>query len=845
MVRCNGAHGRLLALLLALPHLAPARALLSRALNSTSADLFTAWPGVLYIETLRLNQPDFVCTATLLAYDVLVTSPSCFDGVDRTADADFDGATSTLAPRPVFAGDAARTLVGHTLRHAYVDTPSVEGGRLSVVKINRSAAGLALPLRPLTVFDGQLYPPVEGLALAYGPASVTRLSEVTFAYAGVRELKAAPVRVDALGSVSAPVGRCGYTLTGGVLATNKPLDDSEAWTALCGNLGDMGAPILVRDTRALGQHQEAGSAANSGYGNWSAAGAPLFGAPPPAASSSTSPADPAAAGGGVWRVAGVFVTADTLYPCATRTAVFTSLAFRGAWLDAAVQRLSHPSGAVDGPVCPSHTPTHTPVPSASPPPSPSPSPSLSPSPVPFHPASPPFPWLAVIVSVVGVLTCGGGLRYWRVHARSRPDASVRVLDAGALASLPKPTLDSRAVAGAEAAAAALAAALREGATATTAPTHHRAHWLAAAAARRDGGEQGAAPLVLVECGRFSRGGHERRHDPSGALPSSHDAGGGHPIPARSPCCPHAIAGGCGCAATAGAVAPRVRRPRSAPAARRRSVGGSRGGLQQQPHPPTTQHSARLLPGAVDDEACREVPGEEAQGLGAGGSSRSVGAMGSSRRIRFDAPVAAPGLLARSCTASSSSSADCALVLSAVAGGRGERVVEGALTRPRGGPELEESCEVRRSASSALAAVLIGGAGGRARRSVSAALPRRTTGAAVVRRLQARTATAAAGVAAQRRGGSAHADGADGDGDGGGGGDQPPSPGSSPASGLAYDMYAYAAALQPGGGDEVCDDGGGEADGVADEGGAEHVVDVDGGAERSAVPWEESSDEGEG
>jgi hypothetical protein len=94
MVRCNG---RLLALLLALPHLAPARALLSRALNSTSADLFMTWPGVLFIETLRLNQPDFVCTATMLAYDVLVTSPSCFDGVDRTADTDFDGADAAFS----------------------------------------------------------------------------------------------------------------------------------------------------------------------------------------------------------------------------------------------------------------------------------------------------------------------------------------------------------------------------------------------------------------------------------------------------------------------------------------------------------------------------------------------------------------------------------------------------------------------------------------------------------------------------------------------------------------------------------------------------------------------------
>lgn len=128
----------------------PARALISSQLNTSAPALFADWGAVVFIEPGTPDQPDFVCTATLVAPTVALTSPSCFDpATEAPQTATPGGLTLPLAPRPVFAGDAGRTLVGWAVEHAYVNRPSVEGDRLSVVRLELSPAGAALALRPL------------------------------------------------------------------------------------------------------------------------------------------------------------------------------------------------------------------------------------------------------------------------------------------------------------------------------------------------------------------------------------------------------------------------------------------------------------------------------------------------------------------------------------------------------------------------------------------------------------------------------------------------------------------------------------------------------------------------
>lgn len=469
-------------------------ALLSTQLNTTAA--FTDWSGLLFVEPLKVNQPDFVCSAVLLSPSVILTAPSCFDPViEAPRTAAFAGQTLPLTPRAVYAGDASRTLVGWTLEHTYVNTPSVEGDRLSVVRINRTTASLALGLQPMPLYDGQIYPPASGLVVSYGPDNVTALSAVMYTWSGVRALKSAPVVIDALGSVTSSVGRCGYPITGGVVVANKPtlVDPAAAdpYAYLCGNLGDIGAPVLLWDARPRGQFQEGGSAAGSGYGNWSAPGSALFST----GISST--------GGGRWAVAGVMVTADTLFPCATRQAVFTSAAWRAAWVDEWTQRFSRLGGAYDPPVCPSATPSRTAPPSISATPSSTPSPSVSPSPRPPPPPDPPkFPYIAVILSVAALLLCGSYAYWWRMYRRSHPLRSARVLDRGALRALPHPVFDSLEDFEAAAAREAQVAKARQGELASTAPDRpkYRGEFGAITAWRPrrsdecDEGEGGETPL---------------------------------------------------------------------------------------------------------------------------------------------------------------------------------------------------------------------------------------------------------------------------------------------------------------------------------------------------------------
>lgn len=398
---------------------------------------------MLFFETLLT--PDFVCTAALVAPTVLLTAPGCFDPITEapeTAPSDFDGGERPVAPRPVYAGDPARTLVGHMLAHAYVNTPSVEGGRLSVVRINRTSASLALGprLAPVQLFDGQVFPPAAGTVLGYGPDAVNETSAGVLAWSGVRALKAAPLTADELGVTSTGAGgrtntgRCGYPISGGTLKANRPavvdpVTGSDGYVALCGNLGDLGAPLLLWDARPPGSGQEGGAPSGGGYGNWSTPGAALFG------SGATT-----AGGGGSWKVAGVMVTADVLSPCAVGQAVFTSTAYRAVWIDAAVQRLAGGGGApYDPPVCPTATPSRTSPPSASPTPPPSATPSVSASPAPPPPPGPkPFPYWAVITAVLGSGLLYAGYRGWVTRQRSRPDRSARPLDTVALDALPKP-----------------------------------------------------------------------------------------------------------------------------------------------------------------------------------------------------------------------------------------------------------------------------------------------------------------------------------------------------------------------------------------------------------------------
>lgn len=205
----------------------------------------------MFLELGLPGQPDFVCTGAMIGAATLVTAPGCFDSVTEappTANADWVGAFAALAPYAVRAGDPGRTIVGYAASHRYVNAAGADGARLSVVNFTATAAAAAL-LTYLPLFTSPTSVPSDGTLLSFGPTFVAQTGAATYAWDGVRTLASAPAVIDSASTASARVGACGAYRSGGSLFLNRPADAAAAvnWPVLCGNLGDLGAALLLPD----------------------------------------------------------------------------------------------------------------------------------------------------------------------------------------------------------------------------------------------------------------------------------------------------------------------------------------------------------------------------------------------------------------------------------------------------------------------------------------------------------------------------------------------------------------------------------------------------------------------
>ena len=197
------------------------------------------------------GQPDFVCTGAMVGVSTLVTAPGCFDSVTEappTATDDWDGVFAVLAPYAVRAGDANRTVVGYAASHRYVNAAGADGGRLSVVNFTATSAAAQL-LSVLPLYTAPTSVPADGLLLSFGPTYVAQTGVDAYVWAGVRTLASAPGVIDSASTASARVGACGAYRSGGTLFLDRPADAAAAvdWPVLCGNLGDLGAALLLPD----------------------------------------------------------------------------------------------------------------------------------------------------------------------------------------------------------------------------------------------------------------------------------------------------------------------------------------------------------------------------------------------------------------------------------------------------------------------------------------------------------------------------------------------------------------------------------------------------------------------
>ena len=243
-------HRRLLALACALVCI---RAMESPLTVSNASALWAVWPHVVYVELGLAGQPDFICSGVMVGNASFLTAPACWNSALEapiTGLGDWAGGLRVLAPYRVFAGPN-RTLVGITAAHRYVNSPGTDGYRLSLVNMTRSHGADAIGLSAIPTLSSPVSVPAEGLVLSYGPYNVSQSGPATFAWAGVRGLKAVPALFDSSSTASLRVGACDTYRTGGSLFLNRAVDPSSTeafnYPYLCGNLGDMGAVVMVAD----------------------------------------------------------------------------------------------------------------------------------------------------------------------------------------------------------------------------------------------------------------------------------------------------------------------------------------------------------------------------------------------------------------------------------------------------------------------------------------------------------------------------------------------------------------------------------------------------------------------
>ena len=212
--------------------------------------------ALVFIELNVTDEPDFVCTAVVIGPTLLLTAPGCFGANEAppTLSADWAGNAVALNRYAVRAGDANGTTVGHLVSHLYVNAAGIAGAQLSVVTFEREAGAAAVGLGVLPLYTKPTSVPVGGVVLAFGPTNVTMLGPTSWSWSGVRTLAAAPVSIDSESTAAARVGACGAFRSGAALYLDKPPIGSvgtDEWPLLCGNLGDLGAPLMLQDPSDL------------------------------------------------------------------------------------------------------------------------------------------------------------------------------------------------------------------------------------------------------------------------------------------------------------------------------------------------------------------------------------------------------------------------------------------------------------------------------------------------------------------------------------------------------------------------------------------------------------------
>jgi HAMP domain-containing protein len=257
---------------------------------------------------LNITTRGTLCTGVLIAPTVLLTAPACFLDTEAplTLPSSYDGSFSNLTAYPIQASNPSATVIGFAVSHYYVYNTGQEGYRLSVVNFTRLSAAddLGIPYYDLQTAD--LTPPIAALSGGFGPSNLT-VSGLLTSPVGAGAFRMANVTLTSAGQSVRRIGKCSGYRIGGNLYMDKITRLAASYVRMCGQYGDMGAPMLLDS------------------------------------------------GNGSLLVTGTLIDVD-VYPCAVNKAIYTSIPFRQEWVKAKVELLTT---AVRYPAeyCPSATPS--------------------------------------------------------------------------------------------------------------------------------------------------------------------------------------------------------------------------------------------------------------------------------------------------------------------------------------------------------------------------------------------------------------------------------------------------------------------------------------------------------
>jgi hypothetical protein len=264
--------------------------------------------------------------------------------------------------------------IGVTNFHYFVYNTGQEGYRLSVVNITRFPSSFRT--NPLTglkesivpyygIVEKDLEPPLAGYSGGYGPNNLTLVVNDIYPLGnGIQRM--ANVTLTGRGQSVRRIGKCSGVRIGGNLYTDRIARLRDSYVRMCGQYGDMGAPLLF-------------DAGNSTY-----------------------------------LVGGTLIDVD-VYPCATNKATYTSVPFRQEWIKAKVQLLQTVVSWIPE-FCPTASQTSTMTGTGTATGTPSTSMIINVTII-IPPPPEPFPWwfvAAIGSAILGLIVIAAGI-YWYVR----------------------------------------------------------------------------------------------------------------------------------------------------------------------------------------------------------------------------------------------------------------------------------------------------------------------------------------------------------------------------------------------------------------------------------------------